>query len=301
MSAIHTGATTEPTADAPAPERPSPAARRGWLAGCWQVVRLEVHKLAAQLHVVVLAWACVLAPVALVAVLRVQSSTPADTLFGRWIQTTGFATPLVVLGFAGQWAFPALASVVAGDMFAGEDRHATWKALLSRSRRRSEVFVAKVAVALSFAVAASTLLVLSSLVAGVVLIGTDPVPDLSGSLVPAGEATRLVLLSGLTQLPPVLAMAALALLLSVTTRNALVAVSGPVILALVLQLVSLADLPPLLRALSPSGAFASWHGLWLDRWWTDPLWIGTGSMVGFTVVSLAVAAAVFIRRDLVVR
>lgn len=280
---------------------PEPPGRRGWPAGCWQVVRLELRKLRAQLHVRVLVWACVLAPVALVVVLRVQSSTPADTLFGRWVQATGFATPLVVLGFAGQWAFPALASVVAGDIFAGEDRHATWKAVLSRSRRRSEVFVAKVVVALAFALVACALLVVSSLAAGVLLVGRDPLPNLSGTLVPAADATELVLFSTLTQLAPVVAMASLALLLSVLTRNALVAVGGPVVLGLVLQLVALADIPPLVRVLLPSGAFASWRGLWLDDRWTEPLWLGLASMTGCTALLLGVAAAVFVRRDLVVR
>lgn len=279
----------------------APVSRRGWTAGCWQVVRLEVRKLAAQLHVVVLVWACALIPVALVVVLRVQSSTPADTLFGRWVQATGFATPLVVMSFAGQWAFPALASVVAGDMFAGEDRHATWKAVLSRSRRRSEVFVGKVLVASVFAVLACSLLIGSSLFAGILLIGRDPVLDLSGALVPAGEATGLVLLSGLTQLAPVLMMTSLALLLSVVTRNALVAVAGPVVLALVLQLVALADIPLRVRLLLPSGAFASWRGLWLDDPWTEPLWTGLASSLSLTALLVGIAAVVFHWRDLAVR
>ena len=120
-------------------------------------------------------------------------------------------------------------------------------------------------------------------------------------MVAAGAGTRLVLLSAATQLPPVLAMAALALALSVVTRNAVVGLAGPVLFGLASQLAALADLPPLLRMVLPAGTFAAWRGLWLDQPLLAPLWIGTGTSLAVAAGAVTVAAVVFLRRDVAVR
>jgi ABC-2 type transport system permease protein len=270
-------------------------------SGVARVIRLEVSKLSSQLVVTVVLWVCVLAPVLLVLALKVQSGTPADTLFGRWVHASGLAIPLVVMGFAGQWALPAIASIVAGDVFSSEDRYSTWKLVLGRSRNRAEVFTAKTVVALGFAVLAACLVILSSLAAGLLLVGRQPLLNLSGTLVPAGKGAWLVLLSGLVQLAPVVTMAAIALLLSVLTRNSLVGVAGPVLLGLVIQLVTLVDLPPVLRSLLPSGTFAAWHGLWLDNQILGPIGLGCIACAVLTVACVTASAVVFLRRDLEVR
>ena len=88
----------------------------------------------AQLPLRLLGVVCVLGPFAFAVLLKVQSGAPADALFGAWVHTSGFAVSLVVLGFAGNWGFPIIAGVLAGDLFAAEDRHGTWKTILTRSR-----------------------------------------------------------------------------------------------------------------------------------------------------------------------
>src|SRR3954452_22926462 len=120
--------------------------------------RVELAKLRAQLALRVLAAACLLGPIAFVVVIQAADVTPTDTLFGRWVQDTGFAAPLVVLGFAGAWGFLVLARVIAGDLFSSEDRYGTWKTLLGRSAGRWEVFVGKMLAATTFAVALLALL-----------------------------------------------------------------------------------------------------------------------------------------------
>src|SRR5205823_4893746 len=88
-----------------------------WDGDIGRVWRAELSKLRTQLAVRVLAAVCLLGPVAFVAVIHAADVTPTDTLFGRWVHDTGFAAPLVVLGFAGAWGFPVLAGVVGGDLF----------------------------------------------------------------------------------------------------------------------------------------------------------------------------------------
>ena len=82
-----------------------------------------------------------------------QSRPPKDTLFGRFATDNGFALALLVLGFASQWVLPLLTAIVAGDIFASEDQHGTWKTVLTRSTSRAQLFWAKTLAAVGFAVA----------------------------------------------------------------------------------------------------------------------------------------------------
>lgn len=264
-------------------------------------LRLEVAKLRRQSQLLALGWLVVLAPVALVAVLSAQSGTPADTLFGRWVHESGLAIPLVVMGFAGQWVYPVLAGLVAGDIFSAEDRHGTWKLLHTRSHGRASLFAAKALVGLLVPVLAALLLVASSLVAGLALVGDDPIIDLSGALVGSRHGTTLVLLSLATQLPMLVGMAALALVVSLVSRSSVLGIAAPVVVGLGCQLVSLADLPPWLREVLPSGGFTAWRMLWTDQAHLRPVVVGAVSGAVLTAVCLGVAAVVFGRRDVVVR
>ena len=92
---------------------------------CLAVAGVECSKLFAQLTVHILLAACIAGPFAFAVAMRVQTSVPADTLFGRSAAESGFALPLVVLGFAALWAFPVVSSVVGGDVFSAEDRYGT--------------------------------------------------------------------------------------------------------------------------------------------------------------------------------
>ncbi|MGW4567906.1 ABC transporter permease, partial [Streptomyces sp. NPDC004561] len=105
--------------------------------------RFELVKLVSQWRIRLLVLACWIAPALFVAGVSQQSTLPSDTLFGRWMHATGWAGPLVMLGFAGTWALPLLTSVVAGDVFASEDRLGTWRHLLVVVRSTRRIFVAK--------------------------------------------------------------------------------------------------------------------------------------------------------------
>src|SRR5207247_10085880 len=82
--------------------------------------RFELVKLVSQWRIRLLVLACWIAPALFVAGVSRQSTLPSDTLFGRWMHATGWAGPLVILGFSGTWALPLLTSLVAGDVFASE-------------------------------------------------------------------------------------------------------------------------------------------------------------------------------------
>ena len=124
-------AVTLPTSAA----QPAPV-RRGY--------HFELTKLLAQWPVRLALLGCWIAPALLVAAISQQSSLPSDTLFGRWMNQTGWAGPLVVLSFSCSWVLPLLTSLVAGDIFAREDRLGTWRHLLVAVRSPQRIFAAKV-------------------------------------------------------------------------------------------------------------------------------------------------------------
>ena len=210
----------------PWPAYTEPAAGQRNRSGVLVAWRIELAKLTGLLRVRAIIAACVVFPFLAVVGLNLQSSTPGDTPFGQWVHVSGFAIPMVILGFGGQWVLPVLTAVVAGDIFSADDHFGTWKTILTRSRTRGQLFGGKFLAAITFAVVAMVLLTVTDLIAGL-LAGTQPVVGLGGQLVPAGHATELVIVSWLSELPPVLGFTALAAFMSVVSRNSVVGWAGP--------------------------------------------------------------------------
>lgn len=251
------------------PARPVVALPPG--GGVWRAFETEVQKLIAQLATRVLALVCLVGPFAFGAVLKAQSGTPADALFGVWVHSSGFAVSLVVLGFAGSWGFPLLAGVLAGDMFSAEDRHGTWKTILTRSCTRREVFAGKLLAAAAFASGLVLLTALSGLLAGLLLVGGQSLPDLSGVVLSPGRCLTLVLVSWVLCVLPVLAYTSLAVLFSVATRNGIVGVIAPALVALLTQLLNLIGRGVWVHMLLIGSAFDGWHGLFASPAFFGPL------------------------------
>jgi ABC-2 type transport system permease protein len=274
----------------------STVGRRSLWRGALRVCRLELVKLSGQLRIRALAVAAVIGPFAIVAGLNLQSATPGDTPFGQWVHTSGFAIPMTILGFGAQWLLPVLAAIVAGDIFSSEDHFGTWKTILTRSRGRGELFTGKLLAAVAYTVAMQVLLTVTDLVAGL-LAGTEPVVGLGGQLVQPGHAVTLEVASYLSELPPMLAFTAIALLISVLSRTSIAGIGIPVLLAVLLQVVTLINLPEWGQLTLPSHAFVTWHGLWSVPGYYGPLAYGAAVSTAWFVVCTAGAWLVFRRRS----
>ncbi len=263
----------------------------------WSVCRTERRKLAAQLPLRVLALVCGLGPLAFAAVLKLQSGVPADTLFGVWVHSSGWAVSLVVLSFAGQWGFPLVAGVLAGDLFSSEDRYGTWKTILTRSRRRRELFAGKVLAASMLTVGLVALTAASSLVAALVLTGDQSLVGLSGRLLSPGTALALVVAGWLVSVLPVLGFTSLAVLFSVASRSGIVGVLGPILVALVMQLLALVGTGTWVHAVLLGSAFDAWHGLFTAHRFYGPLVIGSIVSLAWILACLGAAWRLLRRRD----
>src|SRR6266702_5137979 len=269
------GIATVAVSDAPAARRVSVG--RGY--------RFELVKLLSQWRVRLLVLACWIVPALFVAAVSKQSSLPVDTLFGRWMHATGWAGPLVILGFSGTWALPLLTSVVAGDVFASEDRLGTWRHLLVAVRSPRRIFVAKALASLTVIVALVAGLACSSAVSGVLVVGNRSLVGLDGHLLAPGDAAGKVLLAWVCVLAPTLALAAIGLLGSVALGRSPMGLLLPVLAALGMQLAQMLPLPVAVRLALPGYAFIAWNGLFTSPAQLGPLLIGVAVSLVWAVLA----------------
>ena len=257
---------------------------------CW----FELRKLLAQWRIRLVVAACWLVPALFVAVVSQQSSLPSDTVFGRWMGQSGWAGPLVVLAFCSSWGLPLLTSLVAGDVFAVEDRLGTWRHLLVAVRSPRRIFAAKALASLTVLTLLVVGLAVSGIVGGLLAVGDQPLVGLDGqSLAPVGP----VLLAWTYALAPTVAFAGVGLLGSVALGRSPMGLLAPALLALGLQLAQLLPLPVVLRVALPSYGFVAWRGLLTDSVQTSTLVLGLGVSLAWAVATTALAYRLFLRRD----
>jgi ABC-2 type transport system permease protein len=258
----------------------------------------EMSKLAAQARSRWTLLVCLVAPVLIVVVINGQGRPPKDTLFGRYIHHSGYAVTLLILGFASQWVLPLLTALVAGDIFASEDQHGTWKTVLTRSASRGQLFWAKTITALTFAVVVLVVLAASTIIASVLVAGHQDLTGLTGQLIPSGTAARLVIASWATALPPMIGFTCLAILLSILTRNPAFGIAAPVVLGMVMQLVGSLGGVEAVRPLLLTTPFEAWHGLLAQDRFLSPLTTGLIVSAAWSLITLTIAYVSLQRRDI---
>lgn len=259
--------------------------------------RFELLKLVSQWRVRLLVGVCWLAPGAFVGVVSRQSALPADTVFGRLMHSTGWAGALVVLAFACLWALPLLTALVAGDVFAVEDRLGTWRHLLIAVRSKRRIFAGK---ALASATVIGLLvlgLAVSGLVGGLVSAGDRPLAGLDGSPLEGTALAGRFVLAWLCVLAPTAAFAAVGLLGSVALGRSPMGLVTPAVLAVLLAVVQLLPLPLAVRLALPSQAFTAWRGLYVQDVQVGPLVLGVVVALAWAGVATLVAYRLFLRRD----
>ncbi|MGI5231298.1 hypothetical protein [Actinoallomurus sp. CA-142502] len=259
--------------------------------------RFELVKLLSQWRIRVLLLACWIAPAVFVAAVSLQSTLPSDTVFGRWMHATGWAGALVVLDFSRSWALPLLTALVAGDVFATEDRLGTWRHLLVAVRSPRRIFVAKGLATLTVLLVLVAGLAVSGIAGGLAAVGDHPLVGLDGHLLSPGGAAGTVLLSWACVLAPTLAFAGVGLLGSVALGRSTMGLLMPALLAFALQLTQLLPLPVPIRLALPSHAFLAWRGLFTSPAQTGPLLIGIVVSLAWAIVATVLAYHLFLRRD----
>ena len=265
--------------------------------GTRTVYRWELRKLRSQKRTYLGLGAAVLVPSIFVIAVAIQGGKAEDVPFGRYIDTTGLAIPLVMLLFGSIWFFPLITALVAGDIVANEDQNGTLKTILTRSVERHHVYIGKVLAALTYAI---TAIVLAGVVAtglGVIVSGFEPITSLSGTIVQPGRGLALVGASHLAYLMPIVAIASIGLLFSTIFRNSAAAVVGTLMFSLLLQLVTIIPGLDGLRPYLLSTQFDAWQGLLRTPVDWAPMVRAAWVCALYAVPALAAGLIVFVRRD----
>jgi len=278
---------------------PAPRARAPRRPGTGTVYRWEIRKLIAQKRTYIGLGAALVVPLIFVLGLALDGGGggPEEVAFGRYVRQTGLAIPLVGLIFSSVWLFPLITALVAGDIIATEDNHGTLKTILTRSVERSQVFAAKALATFTYTFLALAVFVATGLVAGGLVWGFDPLVSLSGTPIPAGRGILLIGASALAYLIPMVAVAAIALLLSTVTRNSAAAVVGTLMFSLILQVFGVISALDSLQPYLLSDQFDAWQGLLRDPVDWAPIVHSAWVSALYGVPAAAAALTVFVRRD----
>jgi ABC-2 type transport system permease protein len=284
---VSAGAATAPRVGSAKRRRPGVGTVYAW----------ELRKLRAQKRTYLGLGAAVLVPLIFITALLTGGGGPDDVPFGRYVRDTGLAIPLVGLFFSSIWLFPLITSLVAGDIIAAEDNHGTLKTILTRSTERWQIFTGKLLAALSYTFVALALFVGVGLVVGGLLWGFDPLTTLSGTKVSAGRGIGLLAGASLAYFIPMMAIAAIAILLSTVTHNSAAAVVGTLIFSFVMQILAVIKALDWLAPYLLSTQFDAWQGLLREPTDWAPIVHSAWVSALYAVPALGWAFVAFLRRD----
>jgi ABC-2 type transport system permease protein len=107
----------------------------------------------------------------------------------------GLVLPVVALVIAQALLLPLVVAMVAADAFAGESAHGTLRGLLLAPVSRVRLVGVKAFGVLVMAVLAVTVLAVSGVLTGLIVVGSDGLVTLSGTMVPVGPALVRVLMA----------------------------------------------------------------------------------------------------------
>ena len=132
---------------------------------------------------------------------------------------------------------PVVVAVVAGDSIAGEAGYGTLRYLLAVPAGRTRLLIVKYATIVVWAVAATFVVSVVALVAGVALFGAGPVTLLSGSTVSLADGLLHVLWVTLYVCAAMAALGAIGLAISTFTEHAIGAIAAVMILVVASEVV----------------------------------------------------------------
>ena len=267
------------------------------MTGTLIAYRWELRKLVAQKRTYIGLGAAALLPVVFVTVMALQKGGPYDAPLGHNLRRTGLALALVVLNFVSRFGAQLAAALVAGDIVASEHAGKTLKMILTRSLRRGQILAGKTLASFTYVVATILVLGAAGLIAGSAAWGFNPLTNLSGVRVSALHTLWLSAVAlGVFSLP-LIAVAALAILLSTWTRNSAASIVGTLVYALGQEAVAGLVHQSWAKHYLLSDQFDGWHGLFMSP--IDWTLIARAAWVSaiFAAVPLALAYGIFKRRD----
>ena len=182
-------------------------------------------------------------------------------------------------------------------MFAVEDRLGTWRHLLIAIRSPRRIFAAKALASLSVLVLMMVSVLPPASTAGVLTVGNRPLVGLDGHVLAPADAAGKVLLAWLSAVAPMLALAAIGLLGSVTLGRSPLGLLLPALAGLGMAGAQILPLPVAVRVALPSYGFIAWRGLFTSPAQLGPLLVSMAVSLVWAAAVTGLAYWLFLRRD----
>ncbi|HEY5171107.1 MAG TPA: ABC transporter permease subunit [Acidimicrobiia bacterium] len=290
------------------------------------LIRTEFTKAARRTRTLVVAFLLVGLPTLIVVAINARGNRrdgdSGEGLF-RIAQQSGFLVPAAVLSAMSGFLLVVIAGTFAGDSVAGDANWGSLRYLLMRPVPRGRLLVAKAIVAGALIWAATILVALAGLVAGLILFGahsvtvpgisafssggTITVPDL-GALSGSGLAAGFQLGRGVLLLRVAIATAyvafgftallALGTLFSTLTDTAASAIGATIGVYIVSEILDSISQLGRVRYFFPTHYFSAWEPMFTENRYPHDMIVGIVSQLVYLIVFGAIAVVWFRRKDI---
>lgn len=238
-------------------------------------------------------------PVIMTLALKLNPPSPSSGERGYFDVAThsGINVPLAALTATSAFLLVIMVSLFAGETVSGEATWGTLRYLLVRPVSRPRLLATKLLVASVLSIAATAVVSLVALIAGVIAFGWSPVLTPSLQVVSQGSAVAKLALGTIYVAWSMAAFVTFAFLLSTMTDSAFAAVAGGVGLGIVSQILNSLSALDFMSFVFPTHYLDAWHGLFLPQISTGQMVNGVLLEIPYVAVSLGLAWWRFLRKD----
>jgi len=276
------------------------------------VIRVELVKLfrRPRTHVIVLLLCALPFIVAVfLATTRIPPPPGQGGAFLSAVLSNGALYPAAAMALVLPVFLPVAVAVLAGDSIAGESTAGTLRYLLTRPVGRTRLLVAKLVSLAVFVLFAIAMVVVTSYLTGIAMLGSGPVstggvvvlpPDvtsLSGGVITPGELGLRLLGTVAYITMAMLGVASIALFLSTLTDSSLGAAMGALAVLVTSQVLVTLDAAESVKPYLPTRYWLAWIDFFRDPiLWRD-IERGLGLQLLYMLILLGAAWANFMTRD----
>ncbi len=266
-------------------------------------LRREAAKLLAQKRTFIGAGGLILVPIIFSVGLYLSGHSHGDqnggdqAVFMLRTFANGLYIPLAAIAGMSFFLLPLAASMIGGNMIAGEAEHGTLRTILLRPVDRGALLLAKWAAAVIYIGVVLVLVSVAGIISGWIFFGIHPMLIIGGT-VSVAYALWLMLLSCLLVLAAMACVISVAMLFSVITNSSLAAAVLTMVIILVVQIVLQFNYFAGLRPYWFYNHFDAWFALYRRPVDYGVIRSGLLAFAAYSVGAMALAWLAFRRRDI---
>ncbi|MGZ4768026.1 MAG: ABC transporter permease [Ilumatobacteraceae bacterium] len=271
------------------------------------LIRTEFTKAAARTRSLVILLLLVGLPTLIVVAINARKNRPdrdgGEGLF-RLASQSGLLVPAAVLSATSGFLLIIIAGTLAGDSVASDANWGNLRYLLMRPVSRARLLIAKAFVAGVLIWAATVLVTVAALIAGLILFGVHPVtiPGLGGLLgtfhISSGALALRVLIATAYVAFGFSALLAIGTLFSTLTDTAASAIGATVGVYIVSEILNGITQLGQVRYAFPTHYLDAWEAMFTDNTYSREMLVGVVVQVAYLAVVGAAAVVVFRRKDI---